>query len=360
MKAGILTIYKTGNYGATLQAYATKRAIEDLGVQADIIPYCAKSIENKIDKDFIQKRGLPGTAVALVEKLYYHPRMKKTLGWVAGYAPGPMLTRADLPRLEKEYDVFIAGSDQIWNPDIQHGDHSYLLDFVSDPAKRCSYASSFGADRLTGDYAALCKAELSRFRVLTVREASGADLVQQLTGRRPPVVLDPTMLLPAARWEAMLPPARIRGPYTFVYQMAHSPLLAALAARVQRARGGRIDFVPFPIGGLCRFHMHLGLAPLEWARCVHDAQFVLTDSFHGLVFSILFHRPFYYVVTSDTVKKRLGRATTLLASLGLSDRMLTSADQLDLDAAIDWAEVDTRLAALRESSLAQLKRMVQP
>jgi hypothetical protein len=359
MKAGILTIYKTGNYGATLQACATKKAIESLGAEADILPYCAKSIETKIDRDFIRRRGLFGTAVALVEKLYYHPRMKKTMRWVDSYAPGPMLERSDLARLNGRYDVFIAGSDQIWNPDIQHGDSTYFLDFVDDCSQKCSYASSFGTDSLEGEARAACTKLLSGYRVLTVREESGADLVEQMTGTRPPVVLDPTMLLPRETWESLLPERKQRGSYTFVYQMAHSGMLARLANRIKAAVGGRIDFVPFPIGGACPAHIHLGLSPLEWARYVHDAQFVLTDSFHGLVFSILFHRPFYYVVTSDTVKKRLARATTLLESLGLSDRMLTDESQLDPAAEIDWADVDEKLEVLRTASLAQLKRMVE-
>ncbi len=359
MKAGILTIYKTGNYGATLQAYATKKAVEALGAEAEILPYCAKSIETKIDRAFLQKRGVFGTAVALVEKLYYAPRMKKTMRWVESYAPGPMLAREDLARLNGRYDVFIAGSDQIWNPDIQHGDYAYFLDFVDDPAQKCSYASSFGTDTLEGDYRETCAALLRGYRVLTVREDSGAELVEQLTGTRPPVVLDPTMLLSREAWESLLPPAKGKAKYIFVYQMAHSALLARLAQAARRQLGGRVDYVPFPIGGVCAAHCHLALSPLEWARRVHDAQFVLTDSFHGLVFSILFHRPFYYVVTSDTVKKRLARATTLLANLGLSGRMLTDESQFDTAAAIDWADVDSRLAALRAQSLAQLERMVK-
>ncbi|MCI2047544.1 MAG: polysaccharide pyruvyl transferase family protein [Faecalibacterium sp.] len=360
MKAGILTIYKTGNYGATLQAYATKKAVEALGAEAEILPYCAKSIETKIDREFIRRRGMFGTAVALAEKLYYAPRMKKTMRWVESYAPGPMLSRADLARLNGQYDVFIAGSDQIWNPDIQHGDYAYFLDFVDEPTQKCSYASSFGTDTLAGDYRDTCAALLHGYRVLTVREESGADLVEQLTGIRPPVVLDPTMLLARETWESLLPPAKGKTKYIFVYQMAHSGMLARLAKAVRARAGGRIDFVPFPIGGACAAHCHLGLSPLEWARRIHDAEFVLTDSFHGLVFSILFHRPFYYVVTSDTVKKRLARATTLLASLGLSSRMLTQESQLDTAASIDWADVDNRLATLRERSLAQLERMVRP
>ena len=133
-KIGILTIYRSGNYGATLQAYATREAINQnkLG-DADIIPYCSDAIKQKLNLNFVKKEGLFRTAVACVEKLYYHPRMKKVGKFVDEFAGKTDIARDALPSLNDSYDVFLSGSDQIWNPQIQQGDYSYLLDFVDDP-----------------------------------------------------------------------------------------------------------------------------------------------------------------------------------------------------------------------------------
>lgn len=359
MKVGILTLHRSGNYGATLQAYALREAINRNAMgEADIINYCCDSVKVKIDRRFLKKAGVFRTAVACVEKLYYHPRMKGAMAFVNSYAGERELTREELPALNDAYDIFLSGSDQIWNPDIQQGDHSYLLDFVTDDHKKRSYGSSFGKSALAPEYVDTYRALLARYEKITVRERTGAALVQELLGRDVPLVLDPALLLTPAQWEELLPAPIAKKPYIFTYQMAHSARIAKAAGAARRALGGKVIFVPFPIGGACRCRPTLGLSPTEWLRAIHDASFVVTDSFHGAVFAILFGRPFYYVITSDTVRARLSRLETLLETLGLSDRLVEDVAQCDFSRPIDYAAVHTRLAAARERSLAILKELL--
>ncbi len=359
MKIGILTMYRSGNYGATLQAYATKQAINENGFgDAEIIPYCSDAIKQKIDGKFIKKVGLFHTAVACVEKIYYRPRMKKVGAFVDEMAGKQDLKREELPALNEKYDIFLSGSDQVWNPQLTLGDTSYLLDFVSDDRKKRSYGSSFGVRVLPEEYLENYRDLLSAYARITVRERAGAELVENLLGRPAELVLDPTLLLTPEQWNAKLPTRQWKKKYVFAYQMAHSSLPAKAVAKGRKALGVKALFVPFPILGACRCKPKLNLSSLEWVAAIRDSEYVLTDSFHGVVFSILFRRNFYYLITSETVKKRLSRLETLLGDLGIEGRLVESVQACDFQKNIDYDAVHARLSEQRERSLRILGELI--
>ncbi len=359
MKVGILTIYRSGNYGATLQAYATKQAINENGfAEAEIIPYCSDAIKQKINRQFIKKAGLFHTAVACVEKMYYYPRMKKVNGFVDSFAGEEALKKEELAALNEKFDLFLSGSDQIWNPDLQQGDCSYLLDFVTDPHKKRSYGSSFGGRKIAAEYEEQYKKLLSEYHRITVREQTGVELVRELLGKEAELVIDPALLLTPAQWEAKLPPRKFKKKYVFAYQMAHSPLVAKMVGAATRAMDAKAVFVPFPIMGACKCRPTMGLSSLEWVSAIKNSEFVVTDSFHGVVFSIIFRRPFYYVITSDTVRKRLSRLETLLSSLGIEDRLVDDVSKCDFNKTIDYDAVHQKLDEQRRQSLKILKELV--
>ncbi len=359
MKVGILTMYRSGNYGATLQAYATKQAINENGfAEAEIIPYCSDAIKQKLDRRFIKKVGIFQTAVACVEKVYYYPRMKGVNNFVDGFAGKEELKKCDLAALNEKYDIFLSGSDQIWNTDLQQGDYSYLLDFVTEPYKKRSYGSSFGVRKISAEYEEKYKQLLSEYHRISVREQAGAELVHELIGTKPDLVIDPALLLTTEQWESKLPPAKFKKKYIFAYQMAHSPLMAKVVKAARKSKSARAIFVPFPIMGVCKCRPTMNLSSLEWVRAIRDSEFVITDSFHGVVFSILFSRPFYYVITSDTVRKRLSRLETLLSTLGIEDRLVDNVSKCDFTRDIDYCAVHEKLDKEREQSLNILKELV--
>lgn len=358
-KIGLVSIFQTGNYGGTLQAYALLKAIQQNGLgQAEIINYCCDAIRGKIDIQYLRKAGVARTAAALVDKMCYLPRMRKMNAFIASFVPGKPLTRADLPALNDRYDLFLSGSDQLWNPDIQQGDYYYLQDFVTDNNKKRSYASSFGRPHLPEQYREIYRKLLSQYKCITVREKTGADLVEELLQVRPAVVLDPTLLLSAQQWEELLPPGRRKGKYIFVYRLTYSTLLTRIVTQLQQKTGLSVLAVPFLLGYTPRTKASPALDSLEWVRAIHDAEYVITDSFHGVVFSILFSRPFYYVVTTPTAKQRLSRLETLLESLGLRERIVESPAECDFTKKIAYDAVQKRLQNLREDSLAALKKLL--
>lgn len=359
-KVGIVSIYKTGNYGGTLQAYALQKVINDAGLaRAQIIPYCCDAINGKLDLAYFKTAGAVKTAAAVVDKLCYLPRMKKVDRFIHSFAGEREMTRRELAELNEQYDIFLSGSDQLWNPEIQQGDCFYLQDFVTDPVKKRSYASSFGRNSLPEDCIPAYRELLGQFHTITVREKTGADIVEQLTGRRPEVVLDPTLLLTAEQWEQILPPLVMEGDYLFTYRMTYTSTLTQAAVRGRKELDCRVLAVPFLLGHCPKTCVRPDLSSLEWIRGIYDSRYVVTDSFHGVVFSILFSKPFYYVVTSPTAKARLSRLETLLEQLGISDRLVEDPEQCDFTKSIDYPAVQERLSRLREHSMACLRKMLE-
>ncbi len=359
-KTAVISIFRTGNYGATLQAYALKQAIQEHQAgQAEIVNYCCDAIKGKINYNYLKKAGLKNTIAAIVDKICYLPRMRKVNRFVDSYVTGPELTREQLPSLNSRYDFFLTGSDQIWNPDIQQGDYSYLLDFVEDDYKKRSYGSSFGIKELPEACRATYRELLSEYECITVRENTGADIVEALLGRRPQIVLDPVFLLTREEWERLLPERIYQKDYIFTYRMSYSKIITSVARRVQKETGYPIMASPFLIGYTPETRMYMGLSSLEWVRAIYDSSFVITDSFHGVVFALIFSKPFYYVVTTDHIKSRLSRLETLLGRLGIEGRIISSPEECDLKASMDYGRIQGMLQEEREKSIQILRRMLE-
>ena len=140
--------------------------------------------------------------------------------------------------------------------------------------------------------------------------------------------------------------------------MAHSPLLARAVTKGRKELRTKAIFVPFPIMGFCRCKPKLNLSSLEWVAAIRDSEYVLTDSFHGVVFAILFRKNFYYLITSETVKKRLSRLETLLGDLGIEGRLVESVADCDFGKDIDYDAVHARLTQQRERSLKVLGELI--
>ena len=284
--------------------------------------------------------------------------MKKVGAFVNDFAGKTDIQREELAALNERYDVFLSGSDQIWNPQLQHGDTSYLLDFVTDDQKKRSYGSSFGVKEIPEEYREEYIKLLSSYRRITVRERAGADLLRNLLDCDADIVLDPVLLLTPEQWNEKLPGRLFKKKYVFAYQMAHSALPAKAVTKARKTLGAGAIFVPFPILGACRCKPKLGLSSLEWVAAIRDSEAVVTDSFHGVVFSILFKKNFYYMITSDTVRKRLSRLETLLDDLGISDRLVDSEKDCDFTKHIDYDAVHARLSELRARSLKILGELI--
>ena len=274
-----------------------------------------------------------------------------------------------MPRLYAEkwdYDVFVAGSDQVWNPSAASSIEPYFLTFAPKEAKKISYASSFGVSQIAPILQERFRNLLDNIDVISVRETSGVELVKQLTGREAALVADPTLLLTKQEWISYMKaypgmPER----YVLVYQLSASDAIVNLAQKIGQERN-------IPVYCICkrafRVEKNAGIVnildagPAEFLSLIANAEFVVTNSFHGTAFSVNFNVPFYTVVSSK--KKNNARMESLLETVDLKDRLLDEnhcsccVGLLDRPENVYTAGTNHKLDKLRESSFCFLQENV--
>lgn len=358
VRVGILTFYAANNYGTCLQAYALQRAVEKLGVECEIIrlrgeklsvpPVAADSLAARVT-DLVVKTGaklVKSAAQPAFERFrnqYYHYS-----DWVDADV---------LDGLNERYDLFLSGSDQVWNYNIAGNLDVYLQTFVRDARKKGSYAASFGLTELPPELERRYADALSDFSYLGVREPEGAALVERLSNRPAQVVVDPTQLLDLKDWEEIMRPVDGKEPYIMVYQLGFSKALLRCAGALSRQTGLRLVFVPFPEGAFLKGRYHPMISPAQWLYLMRNAEYVVTNSFHGTAFSIGFHKNFYTEI-SPNLSALGSRITNLLERYRLTDRRIGEG-QAPFDAMIDYAPVEPLYREDQRQSRLFLKRAVE-
>lgn len=367
MKLGIITYQKVNNYGADLQAYALQAKLKQLGYDAENIDYLHyKHPHFKSTRK--SKRILPLPLVTRIKaKLFpYVTKIKEFKNAARAKARAKLFenfetefisctkeyqTIDELYQNPPQYDVYIAGSDQIWNPRSDTSIAPYFLDFAPENAKCISYASSFGVSELPGAAFYLFKKLLKRFSAISVREKSGLRLVNSMSlGVETKHVLDPTLLLTAEDWKrvAKKPETVSRKQFVLLYDLIVSPEAVALAHHW--AEKLNCDVIRIGDGAY---------GPSEFVWLFAHAAATVTTSFHGTVFSILNNKPFYSVIPSHMTNA--GRIESLVSSLGLTHRMIRVAEcaVADLSTPINYDTVNAALNNLRKDSLDFLIRAIE-
>lgn len=315
-KIGILTFHCVQNYGAMLQAYALKGYLCQEGYDARIINYRSSAIlaPYEVSMSLAQAAGR-----RVIVFPWRWPESLKTLHWVKTHPQEQIGRREKFRRFEEEYlldsgaspvpyeeigrlpvDAFIFGSDQIWNTDITGEEEDvYWGLFPTEGQKRIVYGASLSHRELRPAEQRNIQRCLSSFDAVSVREKALAEKVEELTGQRVPVVVDPTLLLSREDYERSLPlsPPGVE-PYVLLYMMRDSEEAMKAAKRTG---------LPVKIVG-CRIGEHfidvgpgkiLNAGPIEFLNLAYHAKYIITNSFHGTVFSILFQRPFCVISGED-------------------------------------------------------------
>ena len=335
MKAGLVTFYHLHHYGAILQAAATQRALASLGWDCETIDYFVNQ-----DIRILKPPTTPGRAANDAYNTLHYPALKRR--WQRfetfskahlnltsrRYASWEELKRAALP-----YDLLISGSDQIWNPTIfPDGRFDPVFFGTFSPLRKIAYAPSFGVGHLPEGMEEELKGYLCAFSHLSVREASGRDIVREAAGREAEVVLDPTLLLTAEDWSALAAERVVRGEYILCYCIARSGALEPYIRRLAEETG-------LPVVQLCgtRRKLHpkakliFDAGPAEFLSLFRHAAYVCTNSFHGTVFSVQFQRPFFTAVApAELQEPERSRTFSLLSRLGLTDRVVGKGELLGL------------------------------
>ena len=350
-KVGIITIVNVNNYGAELQAFATFRKLQLMGYNAEIINYLYykdwRYIDSKMSRSF--------NSMSIKGKIIYFAKYR-----VASFVLNKILplickdvkqrianfnsfhqhntrfsklykSMKDLYTDTPIYDVYMVGSDQVWNPNASSSIEPYFLTFAPHSALTVSYASSFGVSKIENNSIAnRIKLGLSSIKTISVRESSGVNLVKELTGRTAQLVCDPTLLLNKSEWTMFMKPvSNMPQRYVLIYQLSESDAIVKLATRIGKQE-------QIPVYRICKraFKVKkdkgvvniLNAGPSEFLSLITNASFIITNSFHGTAFSINFEVPFYTVVSAK--KKNNNRMESLLDYVGLGKRIVK--DDVDI------------------------------
>ena len=269
------------------------------------------------------------------------------------------------------FDIYISGSDQIWNPNTMFGDMSYMFDFAPKNSKKIAYSSSFSCDYIPQIYLDEYKENLSQFKAIGVRESNGLVLAQKLTGRTDAkLVLDPTLLLTKEQWQGYaqksttlsLPPRFILF-YMLAYTYSPEEKMSELLTFVQQKyQFPIVSLSPKPHGFSGDFVCLENTCPLgnyEFLLLFEKAEMVVTSSFHGTAYALNFGKPL--LALEDGKSRSDDRISSLLNSLGLSSQLVYTTTKLkdDLSPYYDVEKEQQYLESLRSESLDFLKQSLK-
>ena len=305
MKVGIITFHASHNYGSMLQAYALQKTILSLGHDCEIINFRTQK-QRQGYLPFYCGRRLRGKIKALLYPRLAWERRNKYRMFESFIKDNYTLTaseyhtNADLCNAEMDYDVYISGSDQIWNTSCFDFDWAYYLNFVK-RGKKIAYAPSMGP-KATLEIEPSMFGEIKQYAEsydsVSVREHGTADLFREITGKEAPIMLDPTLLLPFSKWNELAgdTPA-IEGDYILLYTPWYDIELYAKAEEIAVRSGLKVVCTLGDYAQRYRnnsnFIFHTSVGPLQFLNIAKFSRFIVCASFHAVVFSIVFKKPFY-------------------------------------------------------------------
>ncbi len=335
MKIGIITFHWATNYGAVLQAYALQSYLSEQGHDVEIINY--RPLRNIILQRMTWIKNLSFGSFAKERKLKRF-RRENLITSKKVYSSNKALLKAN-----NVYDVIICGSDQVWNMSfIQYAEKnkqtfSYYLDFLNDKTKKVAYAASFGTNEITARFKSKIKECLSDFESISVRENSAKKMLCDI-GIESKIVVDPTLLLQANNYY-FLPNNSKKWHDLFVYRLHKNQ---CLFDKVESYLTSTINSVK----------TSKNMSIEDWLQSIKNSNFVLTNSFHGVVFSIIFRVPFLSVLVEGSDMN--DRILTLLSSVGLQERCINEFDNDIIDkimkTPILWEDVLDKLMKLKEEA----------
>ncbi|MHC5247728.1 polysaccharide pyruvyl transferase family protein [Enterococcus sp. LJL90] len=333
-KVAILTLYNnSSNYGGLLQAYALQKVLNNLGFDAKQIDYNAESgrmYKNKKEK-YSERIKSHLRKIKYLEWTLLDYRRKKQTDIFAREIPHTRLVKKkNIHKLSDNFDFFVCGSDQIWNP--IGWQPSFFLDFVSDDKRKISYAASIARDSLTNQELNFMYNYLKKFNSVSIREKKSKDIMEKFCSDITiDVMPDPTLLLTENEWKILIKDKKSdKKDYIFAYLLGKDIQQRERIVDFAKARNLELVFVPYLNRDMIDWdkkHMQYMAKNYEvssFLSYIKDANMVITDSFHGAVFSIIFDKNFFVLnrfKKHDKISMN-SRLETLLDTFNLDERLI--------------------------------------
>lgn len=367
LKTALLTPFDTGNIGTVAQAFATQTLIERLGYRNELIYFHYDAIQNPFLLSNLKKRGIKKYLGSIAGLLMRYPAKKGLWKFIDRHISlTEKVDNKKLKELSERYDFIVVGSDCVWNGDAFALETAYLLDFVKDSSHKGNFASSFACDYIPEDQKPVFQKYLSQFPMLSVREERGREIISELTGRDATVVLDPTLTCDMAFWDKIIAESKldIREKYIFVAEYAISRPLMEDAERISLKYGLPIYCLYPPKGKRISAKTFVKAAPEDVLYLIRHAKYVLTDSYHMMIFSINFNKEFFAYRTVTNLPA-ISKYDSILGCLGLTGRLFHTEGEVhnmeDVTSypPIDYEIVNQQLKQERERSMGYLKGLLE-
>lgn len=357
MKIGILTFQQAINYGAVLQLYALQKIIQKLGADPKVINYISPKLENDY-KIVRYNDGLKNLLASIFCAKAFCERKRRFKIFEKKYLnlTNELYSKEDLNKICEKYDYIITGSDQVWNYTITDTDSTYMLDFVEDNNKKISYAASFGVGFIPGELKIWYKNLLQDFKAISVREKQGQAIIKSLCSKEVPVVLDPTFLLTKEEWKKLNTCDTKNKKYILVYCLRRSNLLNKMAEKLKIKTGFEIIVLNPRIRNIYDKFSAYNVGPEDFIRLFMNAEYILTNSFHGTAFAINFNKKFLVDLDINSAISTNSRLLNILSLLGLEDRIVENIDIKKMYQDIDYRKVNKILDEERIKSINYLKK----
>ena len=346
MKYGILTFHNIPNFGAMLQAYALCDKIRKLGQDCEIINYKCENIVKR-ELSFHRNKNIIKSCI-----LYFliWPKNRKKITECQNFMRQQNLynsieyERTNFLETIDKYDVFISGSDMVWNLDITEHDWTYFLDFVPDNKLKFSFSSSIGGTWKEGDLEHI-KHLLKRFRLLSTRETDSCEYIKISLGIDCKQTPDPTFLLTTKEWMTFVKKPTIQN-YVLVY--FPYPKVLSAAKEYAKKNGEKVIVINnnLPIRGVKNVAL---FSPVEWLGYIANADAVFTDSFHGLLFALYFEKKVWTANHGN-------RITSLLRQLELENCFIENDTMFHYR--IDYERCRRAIEEIRYSGISYLRTML--
>lgn len=356
IKTGTVTFHRSYNFGAALQAYALQRFQLLHGYDNRIIDFICDydSRKYKIFRVHLYRQSLK----YLVSDLLFAAKniMRKHAfqcfrNKYMAITPRRYRSLGETKDLLKDFDALICGSDQIWNKEITGAlVPEYFLDFAKDSGKmKIAYGPSTGNPEIQAEDRETFARLLKNLDSISVRERTAAAQMEALSGKTVAVVLDPVLLLEAGEYDKIIKPVPVKGAFLFFYELEQNPEMLPFAAKIADEEGLQIIYYAKKSNPAIRKGINMYRhGPCEFLFYLKNARYVVTNSFHATVFSILFGKQF---ITFPTKKGRL-RMIDFLHTLSLDDRLYSK--NADIRRPIDYSEAAKRLEQERNASTGYL------
>ena len=359
-KIGIITYHRSINYGALLQAYALYSKIRTMGYDCQIIDYVSEAVED--DYRCKPRKRCYSWRNYFAHNLYCLLHIRKKRKFICFRKAIKMTKTIDytgLGSVANEFDKFITGSDQVFNPESNRGDMSFFLNFVRDGKPRNAYSASIGSITSFEKLYEQNINELKKFINISMREKDAADYLSEKLHKVCLYTVDPVWLFGKEGWMTFVSD-RENQDYILVYNLLDQKIMRTYVQELSKKTGLKVITIH---GTMIGEMIYLGLGrnasnsgPDEFLSLISNAKCIVTDSFHGTSFSIIFEKPFISFPNTTNTNSRL---SSLLHECGLENRLYTDDNEISMFDDIDYTEVRKRMEPNIERSIDYLRRICE-